>query len=98
MPGTVGQLSSGRFFSSLTQEGHSLKLRGTGEVLSGCSNPAIRGPDFYFLRTRHLGGKRSSHFAPVMPLNCPLDLFQSEKKQQRLQFYAVVALFNSITF
>ena len=35
---------------------------------------------------KYLGGKCSSHFAPMMRLNCPLDLFQSEKKQQRLQF------------
>lgn len=58
------------------------------EKISGSSDPAIWGGDldFYFLSTLYLGGKRSSHFAPMMRLNCPLDLFQSEKKQQRLQF------------
>lgn len=56
--------------------------------ISGSSDPAIRGGDldFYFVSALYLGGKCSSHFAPMMRLNCPLDLFQSEKKQQRLQF------------
>lgn len=58
------------------------------EKVSGSSDPVIRGGglDFYFLSALYLGGKCSSHFAPMMRLNCPLDLFQSEKKQQRLQF------------
>lgn len=83
-------LAGDSFFSRL---GRTPSEAGTGAVLSGRSNPVIQGLDFYFWRTLLLGGKHSSHFVPVMPLNCPLDLFQREKKQQRLQFLCCSCFF-----
>lgn len=83
----LGQLSRLAVFISFTWEGLSPKSKGICKGLwlfEFCN--AGTGLGFCFWSTPHLGGKRSSHFAPMMPLNCPLDLFQSEKKQQRLQF------------
>lgn len=74
-------------FISFTWEGLSPQLKGIWKDLwLFWSCDMGRGSGFLFLSTLYLGGKRSSHFAPMMRLNCPLDLFQSEKKQQRLQF------------
>lgn len=99
-PGPTESTDQVVVFWSPTREGPSPAPRGVG---AGPWLPKPRRPepgpglDFSFASAPRLGGKPSSHFAPTMLLNCPLDLFQSEEKQQRLPFLCCSCSFNSIT-
>lgn len=87
VPGTAGSIVWLAIFISFTWEGLSPQLKGIWKGLwLFWSCDTGRGSGFLFFKRAVSGGKCSSHFAPMMRLNCPLDLFQSEKKQQRLQF------------